>query len=197
MPSLAVTDERDDGLIVNGMKMLATSAAFSDDVWIGNILPLAAGHEKESITCAVACNTPGLSLWSRKPFERYAVSELDNPLAYRYDEGDCVVVCQDVKVPWERVFTHDDIGLSRQIYFETPAHTLSNHQASVRFKSKLKLIIGLARRITESSDIIKVPAVYDELGHLAALYGQISAFVAGQIQAHETLDTATSTTTGT
>ena len=188
VPSLAVTDERDDGLIVNGMKMLATSAAFSDDVWIGNILPLAAGHEKESITCAVACNTPGLSLWSRKPFERYAVSELDNPLAYRYDEGDCVVVCQDVKVPWERVFTHDDIGLSRQIYFETPAHTLSNHQASVRFKSKLKLIIGLARRITESSDIIKVPAVYDELGHLAALYGQISAFVAGQIQAHETLD---------
>ena len=40
-----------------------------------------------------------------------------------------IVVCEDVKVPWEYVFTHDDIPRSRGIYFQTPAHTLSNHQA--------------------------------------------------------------------
>ena len=184
--ALAVMAERDDGVVISGLKMLATSAAFSDHVWIGNIQPLATGHEKESITCVIPANAPGLSLWSRKAFERYAVSEVDNPLAYRFDESDCIVVCDGVKVPWENVFTLDDIELSRQIYFRTPAHTLSNHQACVRYRSKLRLLLGLARRMTESSGIDSVPAVRDEIGHLAAQYGMIDGMIQGQI--HDFLD---------
>jgi 4-hydroxyphenylacetate 3-monooxygenase len=185
VPSLAVTAEDDRGVTLNGMKMLATSAAFSNDIWIGNLLPLAEGHENESITCVIPTNAPGLSLWSRKPFGRYAVSEFDNYLSYHFDESDCVVVCQDVKVPWERVFTHNDIPLSRDIYFATPAHTLSNHQSAVRYAAKLKLLLGLARRITQSMGINVVPAVADDLGHLAALYGMIKGMIHGQIHDFE------------
>ncbi|MBM3518886.1 MAG: hypothetical protein FJX56_13705, partial [Alphaproteobacteria bacterium] len=187
VPALAVTAERDDGVIVNGMKMLATSAAFSNDIWIGNLLPLAPGHETEAITCCIPAGSPGVTLWSRKSFERYAASEFDNPFAYRYDESDCVVVCDNVKVPWERVFVHDDIALSRDVYFRTPAHTLSNHQAAVRYRSKLKLLIGLCRRITQSMGIAGVPAVADDLGHLAAMYGIINGMIHGQIHDHEDL----------
>ncbi len=187
-PQLAVVKEDDSGVTISGIKLLATGAAFSHDIWIGNIQPLAPGHEKESITCMVPNNAPGLELWSRKAFERYAVSEFDNPVSYRFDESDCIVVCKNVKIPWERVFTHNDIPLSRAIYFETPTHTLSNHQAAVRYRTKLKLFLGLARRITQANGIDKVPAVMDDLGHLAALYGQMSGMVAGQIQAFETLD---------
>jgi 4-hydroxyphenylacetate 3-monooxygenase len=187
VPALCVVGETDSGLVISGTKMLATSAAFSDEIWIGNILPLAEGHEAESVTCVIPPNAPGLSLWSRKPYERYVVSEFDNYLSYHYDENDCIVVCDKVKVPWERVFTHDDIGLSRQIYFRTPAHTLSNHQAGVRYAAKMKLLLGLARLITKSSGIDMVPAVADDLGHLAALYGAIKGMIHGQIQDHETL----------
>ena len=186
-PALQVVGEDDAGLYVSGMKMLATSAAFSDEVWIGNIQPLAEGHEAEAITACIPCNAPGLSLWSRKPFERYAVSEFDNPLAYRYDESDCIVVCDRVHVPWERVFVHNEGELSREIYLKTPAHTLSNHQSSVRYRAKIRLLIALARRITNLAGTDKIPAVQDELGHLAALYGQVSAMVDGQIQGHEAL----------
>jgi 4-hydroxyphenylacetate 3-monooxygenase len=184
-PALAAIDEDDSGVYISGMKMLATSAAFSDEVWIGNIQPLAEGHENEAITCCIPCNAPGLSLWSRKPFERYAVSELDNPLAYRYDESDCIVVCNRVHVPWERVFVHQDSQLSREIYFRTPAHTLSNHQSGVRYRAKIRLLIALARRITQMSGTDKIPAVQDEIGHLAAIYGQVSAMIDGQIHALE------------
>jgi 4-hydroxyphenylacetate 3-monooxygenase len=187
VPSLSVTSEDASGITINGMKMLATSAAFSDEIWIGNLLPLAEGHEAESVTCIIPPGTPGLSLWSRKPFERYAVSEFDNYLSYHFDESDCVVVCEDVKVPWERVFTHNDIALSRQIYFETPAHTLSNHQAGVRYAAKMKLLLGLARRITQSMGIDGVPAVADDLGHLAALYGMMRGMIYGQIEDFEDL----------
>ena len=67
VPSLSVVGEDDCGVTISGMKMLATSAAFSDEIWIGNILPLAEGHESELVTCVVPPNAPGLSLWSRKP----------------------------------------------------------------------------------------------------------------------------------
>jgi 4-hydroxyphenylacetate 3-monooxygenase len=184
-PALAIVGEDDRGVFISGIKMLATSAAFSDEVWIGNIQPLACGHEQESVTCVIPCASPGLTLWSRKPFEKYAVSETDNPLSYRFDESDCIVVCERVHVPWERLFVRDDPVWSRELYFKTAAHTLSNHQSSVRYRSKIGLLIGLAQRITELTGAINVPAVVDELGHLAALYGQIAAMVAGQIQDFE------------
>jgi hypothetical protein len=114
VPSLAVVAEDDTGITVSGIKMLATSAAFCDEIWIGNIVPLAAGHESKSITCVVRPNAPGACLWSRKPYERYAVSEFDNYLACHFDESDCMVARDKVKVPWERVFVHDDVELSRE-----------------------------------------------------------------------------------
>jgi 4-hydroxyphenylacetate 3-monooxygenase len=188
VPTLSVTAETDDGIVINGVKLLATAAAFAHDVWIGNLLPLAPGRERESITCCIPVNSPGLELWSRKPYERYAVSEYDNPLAYRFDESDCVVICRDVKVPWERVLTINDIPWSRRIYFDTPAHTLSNHQAAVRYRAKLKLLVGLARRITESMGTHTVPVVQDTINHLSAMHAMMCAMIDGQLHDHETLD---------
>jgi len=187
-PALAVVGEDERGVFISGTKMLATSAAYSDEIWIGNIQPLAPGHEKEAITCAIPCAASGLSLWSRKPYGGATVSEMDNPLSSRFDESDCIVVCERVHVPWERIFVLDDAVWSRELYFRTAAHSLSNHQSSVRYQSKTALLIGLAQRITRLTGSSAIPAVVDELGHLAALYGQIAAMVAGQIQDFETLD---------
>ena len=69
MPTLRVVREEDDGVVISGMKMLATGAVFANDIWIGNVIPLAPEQKKGSITCAIACNAPGLRLWSRKPME--------------------------------------------------------------------------------------------------------------------------------
>jgi 4-hydroxyphenylacetate 3-monooxygenase len=187
-PALAIVGEDEHGVFISGTKLLATSAAYSDEIWIGNIQPLAPGHEKEAITCAIPCAAPGLSLWSRKPYGGSNVSEMDNPLSSRFDESDCIVVCERVHVPWERILVLDDAVWSRELYFRTAAHTLSNHQSSVRYQFKTALLIGLAQRITRLTGSNTIPAVVDELGHLAALYGQVAAMVAGQIQDFETLD---------
>ena len=130
VPSLRVVREEDDGVVITGMKMLATGAVFANEIWIGNLIPLAPSQFAESVTCAVPVNAKGLSLWSRKPFERGAPVEFDNPLAHRFDETDSMVMCDDVKVPWERVFVHNDAVLAREIYIRTPAHCYGNHQSS-------------------------------------------------------------------
>ena len=58
-PSLRVTAETDDGVVLNGMKMLATGAAYAHEVLIGNVMPLAPDQKKESITAVVPLNLPG------------------------------------------------------------------------------------------------------------------------------------------
>jgi 4-hydroxyphenylacetate 3-monooxygenase len=182
VPSLRVVREDDDGLVVSGMKMLATGAVFADEIWIGNLLPLAPTQLAESVTCAVPVNAPGVTLWSRKSFERDAHSEFENPLAWRFDETDSMVMCDNVKVPWERVFVHNDAILAREIYIRTPGHCYGNHQSNVRFHAKMKLIVGLASKIAHASGANEVPAVREVLGRFAALEAALGGMIAGQIQ---------------
>ena len=44
-----------------------------------------------------------------------------------------MLVFKDAKVPWEKVIVHDNPALSRNIYIQTAAHVISNHQSNVRF----------------------------------------------------------------
>jgi 4-hydroxyphenylacetate 3-monooxygenase len=187
-PTLRVTKEDDSGVTLNGMKMLATGAVFADEVIIGNILPLAPSQVKESVTCAVPIATPGLTLWARKPLSTGAKSRADGPLSSVFDETDSMVVFEDVKVPWERVFVHDDPDLSRNIYIRTPAHFMSNHQSNVRFWAKLRLLVGLASKITKSNGAHAIPAVRETLGRLAAMEACYAGMIDGQHQGMERME---------
>jgi 4-hydroxyphenylacetate 3-monooxygenase len=185
VPTLQVVREEDDGVVISGMKMLATGAILANEIWIGNLIPLAAEYRAQAITCAIPCNAPGLSLWSRKPMERDAQIEFESPLAHRFDETDSMLICEEVKVPWERVFVHNDALLSRDIYITTPAHCFGNHQSNVRYLAKLRLIVGMASRVAKASGADAVPAVRETLGRLAGMEALLSGVIAGQIQAAE------------
>src|SRR2546421_1530901 len=182
VPTLRVVREDDDGVVISGMKMLATGAVFANDIWIGNLIPLAPNQLPESITCAIPVNAPGVTLWSRKPFERYAPCEFENPLAWRFDETDSMVMCENVSVPCEKVFVHMAAVLAREIYIKTPGHCYGNHQSNVRFHSKMELIVGLASKIAQASGANEVPAVREVLGRFAALEAALGGMIAGQIQ---------------
>lgn len=187
VPTLRVTAEDAKGVTLNGMKMLATGGVFAHEIWVGNLLPLGPGQEKESITCAVPVNAPGLSLWSRKPFERYALNQFDNPLSSRFDETDSMVIFADVTVPWEKVFTHDQVDHSREIYILTAGHCFGNHQSNVRFWSKLRLLVGLASRIAQAGGVSEVPTVRETLGRLAAMEAALAGMIYGQCEDYENL----------
>ncbi len=187
-PTLRVTAEDKDGVTLNGMKMLATGAIFANECWIGNIIPLAPSQIKESVTCSVPMDAPGLTMWSRKPMTSDGGIEFNNPLAHRFDESDSMMVFKDVRVPWSRVFVHDDPALSRNIYSLTPAHYMSNHQSNVRFASKLRLLMGLAGKIVKSNGAWEIPAVREVIGDLASMEATYGAIVDGQLQAFERMD---------
>src|SRR6185295_2107701 len=151
--SLQVVDEDDSGVYISGMKMLATGGVFADEIWVGNLTPVSEKAKKESITGAVPVNAPGVSLWSRQAYARNVQYPIDYPLSYRFDDTDCVLVADRVKIPWERVFVHDNGTASRAIYIQSPSNCYANHQSNVRFWAKMGLVVGLASRITEANGV--------------------------------------------
>jgi 4-hydroxyphenylacetate 3-monooxygenase len=183
--NLQVVAENDAGIEISGMKLLATGAVYADEVLVGNLTPLDDKQKAEAITAAVPLNAPGVALWSRQPFAQNVRHEADYPMSYRFDETDSVLVCNRVNLPWERVFLHNDAAMSRRIYTETPANCYQNHLSSIRFWSKMGLILRLASRICQVSGIDKISAVREVLGRLAALEGLIAGLVHGQIDGCE------------
>ena len=185
MPALRVVAEDDKGVTISGIKTLATSAIYADEIYIGNLAPLDAKYDNESITCAIPIATPGLALWSRQPFASHARHEADYPLSWRYDETDAMLVCDRAHVPWERVFLHMNGKMARQIYLDTPAMCYANHHSTVRLWSKMGLIAGLASKVCEAAGINTIPAVREQLGRFAQLEATIGGLNAGQIEAWE------------
>lgn len=187
VPTLRVVDEDDSGVTISGMKMLGTSAVFSNETWVGNLLPLAPNQMKESITCGVPLNAPGVAIWSRKPLEQHAVNEFDSPLTWKFDESDAMVIFENVKVPWEKVFVHDNAEMSRAIYVQSPSHSMGNHQSNVRYLEKLNFIVGLAHKVVEANGAGHILPVQGILGQLAAWQAGLEGMIQGQLHNMEEL----------
>jgi len=74
---------------------------------------------------------------------------------------------------------------TRAIYMRTPGHAMANHQANVRFLEKLKLIVGIARKLTDTNNSGQNPAVQFTLGRLAAMQAMLEGLIMGQISCGE------------
>ncbi|MCA1454400.1 4-hydroxyphenylacetate 3-monooxygenase [Bradyrhizobium sp. BRP22] len=174
-----IVDEDASGITIRGAKLFATSAIMANELFVGSGQPLRPGEEHLAFSCALPMGTKGLKMLSRKSFEAHAVSEYDNPLAYRYDENDALVFFDDVKVPWERVFLLRNTDMCRAQLHDTPAHIYQNYQAQIRLSVKLRFLVGLARGIAQTIGTINFPPVVETLGKLASQAALIEGMVFG------------------
>lgn len=163
-----VVDEDAEGITVRGAKMLATAVPMANEVMVAAIQPLKPGEEKYSFTAMVPLGAKGVKLLSRKSFEASALSVFDNPLSSAFDENDCVLYLEDVKISWNRVFVHSDIKLAQAQWHSTPAHVYQNYQCQIRLVVKMRFLLGLARKIAETNGIVEIPPVREMLGQMAA-----------------------------
>ena len=77
-------------------------------------------------------------------------------MSSRFDENDALVYCDDVKVPWERMFVLEDTDTARAQFQDTYAHYM-NYQAMTRLMVKMKFQVGVARRICETIGTVGMP----------------------------------------
>jgi 4-hydroxyphenylacetate 3-monooxygenase len=175
----AIVDEDSTGITIRGAKMLGTSSIMANEVFVANLQPLRPGEERLAFSCALPMNTKGLRVLSRKSYEAHAVSVFDNPLSSRFDENDALIYFDDVKVPWERVFVYKDTDMCRAQFHDTAGHAYQNYQAQIRLSVKIKFLIGLAHRLTESIGTNAMPPIREQLGFLAANVSMVEAMMAG------------------
>jgi 4-hydroxyphenylacetate 3-monooxygenase len=175
----AIVDEDSTGITIRGAKMLGTSSIMANEVFVANLQPLRPGEERLAFSCALPMNAKGLRVLSRKSYEAHAVSVFDNPLSSRFDENDALIYFDDVKVPWERVFVYKNTDMCRAQFHDTAGHAYQNYQAQIRLSVKIKFLIGLAHRLTESIGTNAMPPIREQLGFLAANVSMVEAMMAG------------------
>jgi 4-hydroxyphenylacetate 3-monooxygenase len=177
-----VVKERDDGIVIAGAQQVATGGVLSDYIQLSCIHPLQPGDENYANCVAIPVSAPGVKLFPRRPFALRADNSFDYPLSSRFDESDSYVVFDNVFVPWERVFIYRNLEITRDQWWKTPSHVYGNHQAQVRYVTKLRFMMGLAQRMVEMIGTAAQPPVQIVMGELAAL----ASIYEGLLLAHET-----------
>jgi 4-hydroxyphenylacetate 3-monooxygenase len=141
-----VIDERDDGMVVRGAKMLATGSALTHATFVAqnSAVELQEGKAEDYALCFIApMASPGVKLVSRASYELSARSPFDAPLSSRFDENDAVIVFDDVLIPWEDVLVYRDVTRATAFYAQSgfmPRYTL---QSGTRLAVKLDFLCGL------------------------------------------------------
>lgn len=175
-----VVKERDGGIVLAGAQQLATAGLYSDYLYLSCIHPLRPGDENYAIGVAIPMNAEGLRLYPRRPFAKMAENSFDHPLSSRFDESDCFVVLDNVFVPWEHVFIYRNLEVCRDQWWKTPSHAYGNLQAQARYITKLRFMIGLAKRMNEMTGNDAAPPVMIEMGELAALVSIVETMLEAQ-----------------
>jgi aromatic ring hydroxylase len=135
-----VVRETSEGMIVRGLRNLATLAPLSDEALVYSIRPRQADEDEYAVAFAVPMNAPGLSIICRDLYSQHADPER-LPLSARFDEVDATLIFEDVLIPWERVFVYRDPKLLAR--FHPLVSTWSSYSTVVRLLVKLQLCVGV------------------------------------------------------
>lgn len=164
---LRVTAQNADGIVLNGMKRIATAAPYADEILVWPFPPtFQPGEEAYAVVFALPMNTAGLKTICRASYAHQGTAR-DFPLSSRFDEMDATCVFDNVRVPWDRVFVNQDIGLLNRLYRESRMRELTAHQTNARLEVKLGFVYALAARMAEAQGLADKPEIMEMLGEAA------------------------------
>lgn len=164
---LGIVKESGDGLVVRGAKMLATHGPTADELIVyplpGSVAP---GEEKYALAFGIPTDTPGLKFICREPFDDGTMSQWDHPLGSRFEEPDAMVVFEDVLIPWDRVFLHNNVPLANKLFTSASIQNYTGHQTAVRGLAKCQLLVGIAIAVSRSVKTDIFLHVQEQLGEI-------------------------------
>jgi 4-hydroxyphenylacetate 3-monooxygenase len=176
--ALSVVQETDAGIVVNGVRVLAT-LPLADEIAVyparSHRLPGGAPAQT-SFAFAIPCNTPGLKFLCRESFDMER-SHFDHPLGSRFEEMDAIAFFDHVLVPWERVFLLGDVDLCNNMSLRTHQYVHSGHQVVTKNVVKCEFILGLANLMVETLGSGQQPQVLQMLAEIIENLEATKAFL--------------------
>lgn len=145
-----IIERNDEGMVIKGAKLLATQGGITDEI----IVFSAPGAQDNSYAYgfSIPSNTKGLKFVCRESFANQG-STFDYPLSSRFEEMDTIVIFDEVTVPWERVFLHDNIRAATKLYAKGKFVPFTLHQIASRQIIKTEFLLGIAKRLVETIKI--------------------------------------------
>jgi 4-hydroxyphenylacetate 3-monooxygenase len=152
-----VVEERADGVVIRGARMIGTIAPFSDEIAVFPSTYLAMSDEANAYAYAfsIPVATKGLRLICRPALAPPVGTtvERDYPLSGPFDEMDAVVIFDDVVVPWDRMFVYQRPDIANGVFTATGAADQMSHYGCARLLTKCELFLGTALRIVDAIGI--------------------------------------------
>ena len=165
--ALSVTKETDEGIVVNGARVLAT-LPIADEIAVyparSHRLPEGAPG-RTSFAFAIPCNTDGLKFQCRESFD-LSRSHFDHPLGSRFEEMDAIAFFDNVLVPWERVFLLGDVDLCNNMAINTHQYLHSGHQVVTKNVVKCEFVLGLANLMVRTLGSDQNPQVQQMMAEI-------------------------------
>ena len=163
-----IVDERDDGVVIRGARLLATIGPIADELLVfpSTLLRGTPEDAPYSFAFAIPNDAPGLRYYCRAPLY-HGGGSFDEPLASRFEEMDAVVVFDDVFVPSDRIFMLGHPELCNAWYTETGAGALMTHQVVARTLAKTEFYLGLASELADTIGIGQFQHIQEDLAELA------------------------------
>ena len=165
--SARIVEERADGIVIQGARMLATIAPIADELLVfpSTVLRGTPEDAPYSYAFAIPNDAPGLRYLCRTSLYNGG-STHDEPLASRYEEMDAVAVFDHVFVPNERIFMLGNPQLCNGFYSETGAGALMTHQVVTRTIAKSEFFLGLASELADSIGIDGFQHIQEDIAEL-------------------------------
>ncbi|WP_138417596.1 4-hydroxyphenylacetate 3-monooxygenase, oxygenase component [Aquibacillus sediminis] len=152
--ALHVVEKNDNGVVVDGIRLLATQAGITDEILVFPSTVKKSGEldDPYSLAFAIPNNTPGLKYLSREAFD-YGKNKYDHPLSSSFEEGDAIVSFDNVLVPWDRVFVLENSSICNRAFGETNAVVHMSHQVITKGIAKTEFLLGVTLTLMDSIGI--------------------------------------------
>ncbi len=164
-----VVDRQTEGIVVRGAKMHISSTPGANEAIV---MPCRAHGEEDkdyAVVFATPLNAEGIKLIASEPPMRESgeAGAWDYPVTTAYGHGtsECMIVFDDVFVPWDRVFLCGEWKFSRDVtYAFATFHRLFG---VCRMTTELEMLAGVAALVAEYNGVEKVSHIRDKLAWLA------------------------------
>lgn len=161
-----VVDRQKDGVIVRGAKMHITAAVCSNEVMV---MPCRTHGEEDkdyAVMFATPLNAKGIILIAGDPPIRVTGEEArwDWPVTATQGVPECMIIFDDVFVPWERVLMCGEWQFSRPLVYAFGTST--RLLADIHMVGTAEMLVGVASLMAKYNGLEKSASIRDKLAWL-------------------------------
>jgi 4-hydroxybutyryl-CoA dehydratase/vinylacetyl-CoA-Delta-isomerase len=166
---LRIVDKLKDGIVVRGAKVHISASPCANELLCLPCRTHGEADQDYALAFAVPANAPGVKLLAVEPVSRTYGEEglFDYPRTSAMQPTECLIVFDDVFVPWERVFMCGEWQFSR-----TLAYAFANYHrlfGTCKMVGKLEAMTGAAALAAEFNGMAHVDHIRKKLAWMAMI----------------------------